>query len=377
MPTQLNPDVILEVFAQNGDKVIPPQTDVNNYVNYDQGYTPDYELDLSQGNPSAKAVERRVMNYLLNSLTTNAKDFQIHGFPQWQSGMSGGYDQNSFVTRLDASVTPNIIRVWRSLVPNNSVDPASVGQTSWEYMQSVGQLLQNIPMPSGGPNGPTAELITASFDFNTFTSPGTFEVKTDTLAAGAAHGPLTSSGGSIPAGMLEVKSWSGAGLSTYVIQRYTDRLGNSYYRGGVNSTFGSWSTVQLPNNYSADTSTTANVVQGSQYMQSSTLVDNQQFYVKIANNNTGPTTFTPNPSVISTPLNVVGAGGLPLDGGELVAAGRALFIYKADTNTMLLQHCSSGAQQGVFAQSNHQFVTLQQAKGLSNFGLMYYMSGAH
>jgi hypothetical protein len=83
--------------------------------------------------------------------------------------------------------------------------------------------------------------------------------------------------------------------------------------------------------------------------------------------------FTPNPAVVVTPLPLVGAAGLPLQGGELVALGRALIIYRADITSFVLISCTGGAQQGVAAANSNQFVTLGQAGQLFNPALTYFI----
>ncbi|WP_144409781.1 hypothetical protein [Cupriavidus basilensis] len=97
----------------------------------------------------------------------------------------------------------------------------------------------------------------------------------------------------------------------------------------------------------------ANVVQASFPLPSATLTDNQQFWVKIKAANTGATTFTPNPGVIS-PAPVVGAAHQALQGNELVANGRALFVWRADISSFVLLECTGGALQvAAAAQPQH------------------------
>jgi microcystin-dependent protein len=88
----------------------------------------------------------------------------------------------------------------------------------------------------------------------------------------------------------------------------------------------------------------ANVVQASFPLPSTTIADNQPFWVKIKNTNTGATTFTPNPGIVSA-SPVVGAAHQALQGGELVANGRALFIWRQDITSYVLVECTGGAMQ--------------------------------
>ena len=121
--------------------------------------------------------------------------------------------------------------------------------------------------------------------------------------------------------------------------------------------------------YGADVSTTANVIQGSFAIPPATLVDNQQFWVKIKNANTGAVTFTPNVGVISA-APVVGAAHVALQGGECVANGRALLVWRADISSYVLESCSGGAQQTATATANQHAATLGQVQsGLSSYAI--------
>src|SRR5689334_22894595 len=94
--------IILQPFAAAGDVVVIPQTDPSNFVNFNQGYTPDYEIELASGNPQAKAVERTVQNALFKIATENIQAWQQLGFSAWYSTMPGGYTENAMVVRQDA-----------------------------------------------------------------------------------------------------------------------------------------------------------------------------------------------------------------------------------------------------------------------------------
>lgn len=107
---------------------------------------------------------------------------------------------------------------------------------------------------------------------------------------------------------------------------------------------------------------TANVVQASFPLPSATLTDNQPFWVKIKNANTGATTFTPNPGVVSA-SPVVGAAHLALQGNELVANGRALFVWRQDISSYVLIECTGGSLQVGAATQSDQALQLGQATG--------------
>jgi hypothetical protein len=74
------------------------------------------------------------------------------------------------------------------------------------------------------------------------------------------------------------------------------------------------------------------------------LVENQPFWVKVKITSTGAVTFTPNAGVI-TASPVVGAAHAALQGGEFVANGRALLIWRGDISSYVLIGCTGGAEQ--------------------------------
>lgn len=88
----------------------------------------------------------------------------------------------------------------------------------------------------------------------------------------------------------------------------------------------------------------ANVVQATFPIPVATLTDGMDVWVKIKAANTGAATFTPNPGVISA-SPVVGAAHAALQGGELVANGRANLVWRQDITSWVLVECTGAAIQ--------------------------------
>ncbi|WP_244125697.1 hypothetical protein [Burkholderia gladioli] len=88
-----------------------------------------------------------------------------------------------------------------------------------------------------------------------------------------------------------------------------------------------------------------NTLQANFPVPSTTLTDNQAFWVKVANTNTGAATFTPNPGVIAA-APIVGVSQSALTGGELAAGGRALLLWRADISSYVLITCTGSVQLG-------------------------------
>lgn len=89
-------------FATTGDKVaIPDDVQPSGAISYSQGFGPDYERNPAT-DPLAKRVPRDETNQYLFDITSNLRQYQINGFPEWvTSAQNGGaplsYALNSYV----------------------------------------------------------------------------------------------------------------------------------------------------------------------------------------------------------------------------------------------------------------------------------------
>lgn len=341
MSIPANPDLIVSIFAQNGTRTAPPQTDPSGFVNYNDGYGPDYEIDLNSGDTAAKGVERGVQNYLFGLLTEVGQFWQQLGAPPWYSTMTGGYNQGAVVGRVSSG---GVWTRWRSMVANNVTDPNVTGQTDWEYIPVNADLLSKVAMPAGGissvlPGGQKTELVVASADFNSFTT-GTWEFASDAVANGSGHSPVAPGAtAGAAAGMLQSKTWV-SGNNTFVTQSYFDRNGVSFFRAATNGSFTAWTSSKNPVNYSVDSSTTVNLVQGNAILATNVIADNQEFWIKVSNANTGAVTVSPVPGVAAVPLT--GSTYAALQGGELLVNSRIHIVYRADSNSYALVSVEGG-----------------------------------
>jgi microcystin-dependent protein len=227
------PPLIATPFAASGDQTVLPITDPNGFVNFSTGYTPDYEINLASGDPQAKAVERGIQNYLFNILTTGMQTWQTSNRPPWYSGMPGGYAKYAEVTVADASGNP---QPYRSLAAGNVSTPGN--STTWEYIEGTGEMIQNIPMPSGGPAGPGSMNITTATDFNTFINSGTYNLTSDAVVSASPNSPVNG-GNQAGAGSLEVLVFNNA-PNVYISQFFRDRNGLGFMRGATNGNWTAW-----------------------------------------------------------------------------------------------------------------------------------------
>lgn len=106
----------------------------------------------------------------------------------------------------------------------------------------------------------------------------------------------------------------------------------------------------------------ANVIQATYPVPITSLVDNMELWVKVKTANTGATTFTPNPGVIAA-SPVVGAAHAALQGGEYIASGRALHVWRADISSWVLVECTGAAVQIAPATASQHAMQLGQAVG--------------
>jgi len=114
----LNPRFMRFPFAESGDKSsIPDTIQPSGDVSYEEGWTPDYELEIGV-DPNAKAIDRQKHNSVFDDATLNIRQYQLFGFPEWvDPAQNGGvpveYD-------LGATVRYAVdLKTYRSLVDNN------------------------------------------------------------------------------------------------------------------------------------------------------------------------------------------------------------------------------------------------------------------
>ncbi len=227
------PPLITTPFANAGDKTVVPPTDPAGFVNWTSGYTPDYELNLASGDPQAKAVERGIQNYLFNALTTGLQTWQQYNRPPWYANMPGGYSKYAEVV-LDTG--DGLPKPYRSLVSGNVANPAN--SANWEYIEGTGEMVRHIPMPSGGPAGSAAFIITVATNFNNLSANGTYQFLNDAVVNGSPNAPANG-GNKAQAGLLESTTWVD-GPNTYSTQFYRDKAGLGFMRGAVNGTWSAW-----------------------------------------------------------------------------------------------------------------------------------------
>lgn len=330
------PDVIEKVFAVNGEQEIPPQLSANNFVNFETGYTPDYELRLNSNNPQAKAVERKVQNYMFAQLTMNAKAWQQQGLPAWYEDKTNGYDRGVFVLHT----VNGVARPYRSLVDQNMATPGNDSQR-WEYQQTMAEMISNIPMPAGGPQGSGNFIINdGGNSFNpTAVGTGAYFFATDAAAQATSGLPITQDGATTTrmAGLLEVLV-----RNTIRLARYTDRMGNQFV--WVSGSAGSSGWRQLVDfrvlQSGSQNFAVASAVGGNVNTLAATLVpapgdlyNGMRVWIRIGSSNTGNVTLNLNGTGAKP---IIGADYGQLSGGEIGPGMINEFVYDKSSESWFM-----------------------------------------
>lgn len=252
------PQPILRPFAQIGDKTVPPDSDNNGFVNFTNGYTPDYELNLAAGNPLAKAVERPIQNGLFNIITDNLQFLQDHGCQQFFTNAQRGGAGYPLMAQVALQTTESSVTTWRLFVNRvegntNAPTLANLSGSGWEevFLPSVER--QFVPFPAGVPGlaDPLAATLnanavrTTTFNMNTLTTKQFFVVSTDSVAASATNMPIAIGDTQARAGFAEITAWTASSVS-YVVQRYTNRLGVVFTRLLTGAAWSSWEQTSRP-----------------------------------------------------------------------------------------------------------------------------------
>lgn len=119
-------------FATSGDKTTIPDTDGSGFVNWTQGYTPDYELDQT-GGPPAKDVPRQGENQFKFDVTDAVKEIQEYSVLNYNpSGNQVNYPVGALAVGSDGTTYKAVI----ANGPDTSVvDP--VGDTTGTWVTWV------------------------------------------------------------------------------------------------------------------------------------------------------------------------------------------------------------------------------------------------
>lgn len=121
-------------FATTGDKTaIPDDAQPDGSISYAEGFGADYELDPDT-DPDAKRIPRDQTNEYLFDITSNLREYQLAGFPEWitptqNGGTPLGYPINAYV-RYNGSDGGTDWLVYAALVDNATAEPGT-DPTQW------------------------------------------------------------------------------------------------------------------------------------------------------------------------------------------------------------------------------------------------------
>lgn len=133
-------------FANTGTKTPIDVTRPDGVVNLTTGYGDDYSRELGV-DPSAKAIERDNMNWLLNIITTNMIDWQMMSNPQW---VAQSQYEIPAVVRYTSTAQPEKIYRCVARPPLGTIPTDS---RYWEEVLTAAENLANVALPTRGPIG--------------------------------------------------------------------------------------------------------------------------------------------------------------------------------------------------------------------------------
>lgn len=207
---------IPQAFAQDGTRTPMETTRTDGVVNLDQGYTDDYSRELGV-DPSAKAVERDSMNWLLWLMSSNLKDWQEKAYPQWLAQVQ--YEPPSFV-RYTGGTQPE--RVFRC-IQRPPVGTIPTNTTYWEEVLTDTQNISRVAFIARGDVQPGA-------NFDTLT-PGVWNVTSAAILSSAVSAPPTTEIGYLISRNVTANEY---------VQIYYGRNNQTWTRSTVGGTYGTW-----------------------------------------------------------------------------------------------------------------------------------------
>ena len=124
-------------FAENGDKAeIAEKTTSDGTVSYQEGWSVDYQRDM-EIDKNAKAVERDVMNGILNDITSNIKQYQTMAFPEFITSEDNDGTPFLYTAGTVVSYRQNETEDFKnyvSLVDNNNSTPGEDSEKWQEFI---------------------------------------------------------------------------------------------------------------------------------------------------------------------------------------------------------------------------------------------------
>ena len=124
-------------FAENGDKAdIAEKTTSDGTVSYQEGWSVDYQQDM-EIDKNAKAVERDVMNGILNDITSNIRQYQTVAFPEFITSEDNDGTPFLYTAGTVVSYRQNETEDFKnyvSLVDNNNSTPGEDSEKWQEFI---------------------------------------------------------------------------------------------------------------------------------------------------------------------------------------------------------------------------------------------------
>lgn len=168
-------------FALHGTKTaIPNPVQGSGSVSYDEGWGPDYALDLNT-DPAALPIPRDQTNQLMFDITDAINQYQTHGTPDFITtsdnlGTPFSYDLYAYVRYDDGSG----FKIYENQVQGNTTLPTD---PSWQVV-SGNPVPAGVMLPYGGSSAPPTYLLCDGSEVSRATYAALFAVIGTSFGAG-------------------------------------------------------------------------------------------------------------------------------------------------------------------------------------------------
>lgn len=218
-------------FAEDGVKTTVPNQNVDDGVNYQEGWTVNYTLNPAV-NPDGKNFPRAQNNQLLYDITVSLQQYQTLGIPEFVT-----YVQNEGVPYPYAHYARTLYdnKPYESLQNNNLLEPGSVGELTWRFNDFSAQRLSvdGVQFKDGAVMGDLVYYDTGDGMFGPALADGTFKQTVVGFADPDHHRIVTSGGfqqisGLIPAATYYLSPTTPGAMQTTRPATNAVRIGNAH-----------------------------------------------------------------------------------------------------------------------------------------------------
>lgn len=205
-------------FAVSGDKTaVPNTTQLDGSVSWEQGFTVDYELE--QGvDPDAKNIPRDQTNQILYALSTEIKQYQNHGTPEFITASDNGgtpYSYSEFDrVRYDDG---DGYKVYISIIDSNTDLPTDTDSWVQDIPTQTAITALSGDVVATGPGSVSATIQANAVTTSKINNSAVTLAKIQNIAANSILGNNTGSSGIAVEIVLGASTYPGRGASGNIV----------------------------------------------------------------------------------------------------------------------------------------------------------------